>query len=209
MIGDETLLEYCLHYLVPVVVSAIVAIFCFWLGVYREKRKDQEKRKVEIRKQKEKFVMDLWEIYTYAGLNKKAILEREEISKKKRNFDKIFLNMLSLDFYNIAKDNNFFDFDFKLKADLLFLKTLIIATNTFVQQYNSIYGSYNKINEIVSRLSSLEEQIIKSSNSILDIYTKICTTEQLVVLTLECLELRETVEKKLKEREEKNYGKER
>ena len=43
MIGKETTLEYLLLHILPVAISGFVAIFCFWLGVFREKHKEKEK----------------------------------------------------------------------------------------------------------------------------------------------------------------------
>lgn len=203
LIGNETLLEYFLHYLLPSIVSASVVIICFWLGVSLEKRRQQKKRKNELRTYKEKIVMELWEICLFTNHNKKSIFKKKEDWQTiAKTLPKNFLYTMSLDFYDIAKDNNFFDFEFNLKADFFALKAMIIPTNSLIQQYNTVTGEYSNVDEIFNKLSSLEEQILKSSDFIMESYSKISTNKHLLLSTIEGLEIKEKIEAKLKEIDE-------
>mgnify|MGYP001591380257 CR=1 FL=1 len=204
----ETPLNYFMHYLAPTIVSGFVAIFCFWLGVEREKRKDKKEKEDEIKKQKETVVLSLWEIGIYAEQNKKAISHRvTEIKDGQIFIKKNNLFLLPLDFYEIAKNYNFFDFNYNIKSDFLSLKGSITSVNQIISIYNNMYGQF-KDNEgkVTETLRQNEEQITKACDIIYEVYKKMIVSEYLVVPMLKHTELLDEMKKKVKETE-KEEGK--
>lgn len=184
-----------MHYLAPTIVSGFVAIFCFWLGVYREKRKDKKKEGDETTKRKENVILSLWEIGLYAEQNKKAVINRVVETKDNQKFiGKSYLWNIPLDFYEIAKNYNFFDFNYGLKGDFLLLKINITAVNALILIYNNIYGKFQE--DMLETLKRNEEQIIKTCNTIDDIYKKIIVSEYLVIPMLKHIEKLEEMKKK-------------
>lgn len=200
----ETLFDYFMHYLAPTIVSGFVAIFCFWLGVHREKRKEGKKEKNEIVKRKESVILSLWEIGIYAEQNKDVILSRVEKKNNQTNIVKSYLWQIPLDFYEIAKNYNFFDFNYELKSDFILLKVNITAVNSVISMYNNVFGKWEE--GMLETLKHQEEQIIKTCDVIYTIYKRIIISKYLVIPMLKHLEKLEEMKKKVKYLDE--YAKE-
>ena len=200
MIGKETTLEYLLLHILPVAISGLVAIFCFWLGVFREKHKEKKKKMSEAIKHKENIVLSLWEVSLYADINKDAISKCKIESKGDQlNVDKYLLIPFNVDFYTIAKNSILFDFDYELKSDLLLLKVIAEDANKLISLHNDIPSSMDEKTAYLRYRRHREEQIIKACDNILEIYERLVKNEGLVVLFLKHVdkleEMRSTVDK--------------
>lgn len=185
MIGKETTLEYLLFHILPTTISGLVAIFCFWLGVFREKHKEKKKKISEVIKHKENIVLSLWEVSLYADQNKDAISKCKIESKMDQlNVNKYFLIPFNVDFYNITKNSILFDFDYELKSDLLLLKVIAEDANKLISLYNDIPSSMDEKTAYLTYMKQREEQITKACDNILKIYEKLVKNEDLCVLFL-------------------------
>lgn len=198
--GKETTLEYLLLHILPVAISGFVAIFCFWLGVFREKHKEKKKKMSEAVKHKENIVLSLWEVGLCAGINKDAISKcKIEPKGDQLNVTKYLLIPFTIDFYTIAKDSILFDFDYKLKSDVLLLKIIAEDANKLVSLHNDIPSSTDKETAYLRYSRQREEQIIKACDNILEIYERLIKNEGLVVLFLKNVdlfeEMRSTIDK--------------
>ena len=183
MIEKETTLEYLLLHILPVTISGLVAIFCFWLGVFWEKRKEKRKKEIETIKYKETIVLSLWEVGIYAELNKDSVskykVEPKGNSLNINNYS--LLSSFPIDFYTIAKNSIMFDFDYELKSDLLLLKTFVEDANKLISIHNDFPLSLQGTTEILNKIKYSKEQIIKACDNILNIYERIILNGGLVV----------------------------
>lgn len=182
MIEKETTLEYLLLHILPVTISGLVAIFCFWLGVFWEKRKEKRKKEIETIKYKETIVLSLWEVGIYAERNKEAVSKyKVEPKGNSLNINKYLLISFPIDFYTIAKNSIMFDFDCELKSALFSLKTSIEDANKLISIHNDFPLSSQGTTEFLNRIKHSEAQIIKACDSILNINERIIKNGGLAV----------------------------
>lgn len=179
MIGKETTLEYLLLHILPVTVSGLATIFCFWFGVFWEKQKERRKKETEIIKHKESMVLSLWEVGIYAEKNKEDVSQYKVEEKGNiLNINKYYLlSSFPIDFYTIAKSSIMFDFDYELKSDLLLLKTCVEDANKLI----SIHNAFPLSLQGTTDLKHNKEQIIKACDNIRNIYEEIIKNGGLVV----------------------------
>ncbi|MBE7549351.1 MAG: hypothetical protein HS127_20235 [Planctomycetia bacterium] len=202
MIEKETTVKYLLLHILPVAISGFVAIFCFWLGVFREKHKEKKKQLSAAIKHKENIVLSLWEVSLYADQNKDAISKFKIESKMDQlNVHKYFLIPFNIDFYNIAKNSILFDFDYELKSDLLLLKVIAEDANKLISLHNDILSSMDVKTTYLVFMKHIEEQITKACNNISEIYGRLVKNEDLCVLFLKHFEKLEEMRNMINKKE--------
>ncbi|MCK5591652.1 MAG: hypothetical protein KAI72_06830 [Candidatus Pacebacteria bacterium] len=196
-----------------------VGVIIFFLGVLIEKYNEEQKNQKAVNQAKLFVVASIFEIYNIASLTKKELERLEGFNKKNKeelksdgtlNMQKTILTCLPVDFFEKAKEYNFFKFDFKQAAQFIALKSSVERINSAIEIYNNDFNykmglneaetnlNFNKLENLVGSINYLNDKICEGC---LDLFKH----DKFIKETIKFLNL--DIEKLLKEKKEQKAAK--